>query len=45
MPYKVKIPKDKGKGKGVKNIKMNIMGSDSGMAQTKQTLTAKQRRV
>ena len=45
MTYKVKIPKDKGRGKGVKNIKMNIMGSDSGMAQTKKTLTAKQRRA
>ena len=45
MPYEVKIPKDKGRGKGVKNIKMNIMGSDSGMARTKKSLTAKQRRA
>ena len=45
VPYKVKIPKDKSRGKGVKNIKMNVMGSDSGMAQTKKTLTAKQRRA
>ena len=45
VPYKVTIPKDKCRGKGVKNIKMNIMGSDSGMARTKKTLTAKQRRA
>ena len=45
VPYEVKIPKDKGRGKGVKNINMNIMGSDSGMAQTKKTLTAKQKRA
>ena len=45
VPYKVKIPKDQGSGKGVKNIQMNIMGSDSGMAPTKKTLTAKQRRA
>ena len=32
VPYKVKIPEDEGSRKGVKNIKMNIMGSDSGMA-------------
>ena len=45
VPYKAKIPKDKGRGIGVKNIKMNIMGCDSGMAQMKKTLTAKQRRA
>ena len=37
VPYKVEIPKDKVRGKGVKNVKMNIMGSDLGMAQTKKT--------
>ena len=31
VPYQVEIPKDKGRGKGVKNVKMNIMGSDLGM--------------
>ena len=45
VPYKVKISKDNGRGKGVENIKMNIMGSDLGMAQTKKTLTVKQRRA
>ena len=39
VPYEVEIPKDKGRGKGVKNVKMNIMGSDLGMAQMKKTLT------
>ena len=32
LPYKVEIPKDKGRGKDVKNVRMNIMGSDLGMA-------------
>ena len=43
VPYKIKTPVQKGKGKGVKEVKMNIMNSDSEMAQTKKTLTAKQR--
>ena len=45
VPYKIKISKDNGRGKGVKNVKMNIMGSDLGMAQTKKTLTVKQKRA
>ena len=45
VPYKVEIPKDKGRGKGVKNVKMNIVGSDLGMARTKKTLTVRQRIV
>ena len=41
VPYKVNtLP---GKGKGVKNIKLNVAGSASEMARTKTTLTAKQR--
>ena len=32
VPYKVEIPRNKGRGKGVKDVKMNIMGSDLGMA-------------
>ena len=41
VPYKVNtLP---GKGKGVKNIKLNVAGSASEMAHTKTTLTAKQR--
>ena len=43
VPYKVEIPRDKGRGKDVKNVKMNIMGSDLGMAQTKKTLTVQKR--
>ena len=43
VPHKIEIPKDKGRGKGAKNVKMNIMGSDLGMAQTKKTLTVQQR--
>ena len=39
VPYKIKIPVPK----GVKEIKINIVNSDSEMAQTKMTLTAKQR--
>ena len=39
VPYKVEIPRTKGRGKGVKNI----MASDLGMAQTKKTLTVQQR--
>ena len=31
IPYKVEIPKDKGRGEGVKDVKMNIMGSNLGM--------------
>ena len=41
VPYKVNtLP---GKGKGVKNIKLNVAGSASEMAHTKTTLMAKQR--
>ena len=41
VPYKVDaLPR---KGKGVKNIKLNVVGSASEMAHTKTTLTAKQR--
>ena len=43
VPYKVEIPRTKGRGKGVKEVKMNIMGSDLGMAQMKKTLTVQQR--
>ena len=43
VPYKIKTPVRKGKGKGVKEVKMNIMNSDSEMARTKKTLMAKQR--
>ena len=32
VPYKVAIPRTKGRGKGVEEVKMNIMDSDSGMA-------------
>ena len=45
VPYKVEIPKDKGRGKGVKNVKMNIMGSHLGMARMKKTLTVRQKIV
>ena len=43
VPYKIKTRVPKGKGKGVKEIKIDIVNSDSEMAQTKTTLTAKQR--
>ena len=43
VPYKVEIPSTKGTGKGVKEVEMNIMGSDLGMARTKKTLTVQQR--
>ena len=43
VPYKIKTPVPKGKGKGVKGYKINIVNSDSEMAQTKMTLMAKQR--
>ena len=43
VPYKIKTPVPKGKGKVVKGIKINIVNSNSEMAQTKMTLTAKQR--
>ena len=43
VPYKIKTPVRKGKGKGVKEVKLNIVNSDSKMARTKTTLTAKQR--
>ena len=32
VPYKIKVGTPKGRGKGVKEVKMNIMGSDLGMA-------------
>ena len=41
VPHSVKIPR--GKGKGVKDIKLNDSGFVSGMASWKKTLTAKQR--
>ena len=43
VPYKIKTPVRKGRGKGVKEVKINIVNSDSEMARTKTTLTAKQR--
>ena len=43
VPYKIKTPVPKGTGKGVKEIKINIVNSDSEMVRTKTTLTAKQR--
>ena len=43
VSYKVEIPRTKGRGKGVKEVKMNIMGSDLGMTQMKKTLTIQQR--
>ena len=43
VPYKIKVETPKGRGKGVKEVKMNIKGSDLGMAQTKKTLTVQQR--
>ena len=43
VPYRIKTPVQKGKGKGVNEVKMNIMNSNSEMAWTKKTLTAKQR--
>ena len=42
---KLKSQKIKAEEKVFKNIKMNIKGSDSGMARTKKTLTAKQKRA
>ena len=41
VSHSAKIPR--GKGKGVKGIKLNDSGSASGMARRKKTLTAKQR--
>ena len=32
IPYKIKVKTLKGRGKGVKQVKMNIMSSDLGMA-------------
>ena len=43
VPYNIEIPQTKGREKGVREVKMNIMGSDLGMAQTKKTLTVQQR--
>ena len=43
VPYNVEILQTKGRGKDVKEVKMNIMGSDLGMARTKKTLTVQQR--
>ena len=44
VPHKIKTPTEKGKGKGVKNIKINNMNFDSEMAQTKWTETLEERR-
>ena len=41
VPYRINTPPRK--GKGVKNIELNVAGSASEMAHTKTTLTAKQR--
>ena len=43
VPYKINTLPRKGKGKGVKNIKINVTGSASEMTCTKTTLMAKQR--
>ena len=44
VPYKIKTPKAGGKGKGVKDIKLNNNNSDSEMAQTKRMETAEERK-
>ena len=43
VPCKIKVKTQRGRGKGVEEVKMNIMGSDLGMAQTKKTLMVQQR--
>ena len=43
VPCKIKVKTPRGRGKGVEEVKMNIMGSDLGMAQMKKTLTVQQR--
>ena len=43
VPCKINVKTLRGRGKGVEEDKMNIMGSDLGMAQTKKTLTVQQR--
>ena len=43
VPCKIKVKTPRGRGKGVEEAKMNIMGSDLGMARTKKTLTVQQR--
>ena len=45
VPHSVKSSKGKGKGKGIKNIKLNDSGFAIEMAHWKTTLTAKQRRA
>ena len=37
VPYKIKVKTPKGREKGVKEVKMNNMGSDLGMARSKKT--------
>ena len=44
VPYKIKTPKARGKGKGVEDIKLNNNNSDSEMAQMKRTETAEERK-
>ena len=44
VPYKFKTPKGRGKGKGVKDIKLNNNNSDSEITQTKRTETAEERK-
>ena len=43
VPCKIKVKTLKGGVRGVKEVKMNIMNFDSGMAWMKKTLTVKQR--
>ena len=43
VPCKIKVMTPKGREKGVEEVKMNIMGSDLGMAWTKKTLMVQQR--
>ena len=45
VPYKIKTSKARGKGKGVKDIKLNNNNSDSEMAQTKRTETVEERKA
>ena len=44
FPYIIKTPKARGKGKGVKDIKLNNNNSDSEMAQTKRMETVEERK-
>ena len=43
VPYKIKVKTPEGRGKGVREVKMNITGFNLGMAQMKKTLTIQQR--